>query len=87
MFHPDAMVQGFNGCNNFNGGYGVNRAAITVGPLMGTRMACGDDINAQAAAFLAALESSTTWSVSGGPLILSDASGAQQVTDTRAIGT
>ena len=85
-FDPDGLVQGFDGCNNFSGGYGVNGAAITIGPLMGTMMACSDDINAQAQAFLTALQSSSTWKVSAGALELRDASGALQVGATSAIG-
>jgi heat shock protein HslJ len=85
-FDPDGLVQGFDGCNNFSGGYGVNGSAITIGPLMGTMMACPDPINAQAFAFLTALQAATTWSVSAGTLDLRDSTGAQQVEATSAIG-
>jgi len=85
-FGPDGGVEGFDGCNDFSGGYSVNGTAIAIGPLMSTLKSCGDTIDARSTAFLAALQASATWSVSAGTLDLRDASGAQQVEASSAIG-
>jgi len=34
-------VQGFAGCNRFNGAYTLKDGLLSVGPLIATRMACG----------------------------------------------
>ena len=73
-FDPDGLVQGFDGCNDFSGGYSVKGSAIAIGPLMSTMMACSDTINGQAVAFLTALQAATTWSVTTGTLDLRDGS-------------
>jgi heat shock protein HslJ len=86
-FHPDGTVEGFDGCNNFAGGYSVHDAAIAIGPLMGTLMACGDPADTFAQQYLTALQAATTWAiVSGGDLELRDDSGALQVSATSALG-
>jgi heat shock protein HslJ len=73
-------VSGETGCNQFNGPAVVDGTAITIGPLVSTRMACVEEAaNAQEAAYVAALEASTTWEVRGSTLELRDDSGALQV--------
>jgi heat shock protein HslJ len=84
-FHPDGTVAGFGGCNQFGGGYSVDGDAIAIGPLHATLIACTDEINTQETQFLAALDSATTWSVSGNTLELRDDSGALQVGAVSAI--
>ena len=85
-FSPDGSVEGFGGCNAFSGGYSVDGTAITIGPLMSTMMSCGDATDAFEAQYLTALQAATTWSITSGTLDLRDASGAQQVEATSAIG-
>jgi heat shock protein HslJ len=85
-FHADGTIEGFGGCNDFNGAYTVRGDSITVGPLMTTRKACGEPADTFEAQFLAALQNSTKWSVSGGKLDLRDDSDAQQVSAESAIG-
>ncbi len=85
-FNPDGTVEGFDGCNGFGGGYSVNGSAIAIGPLMGTMMACDDATNTFAQQYLTALQAATTWAITSGALDLRDASGAQQVEATSAIG-
>ncbi len=49
-------VNGFAGCNRFDGTYGTNGNAVRIGRLATTRMACEEPIMAQEAAFLDALQ-------------------------------
>ncbi len=79
-FGPDGIVSGTAGCNQFSGGYGVEGSNITIGPLMSTMMACADDVMAQEAAVMAALEGAATWSVSGSTAEIRGATDMIQVT-------
>lgn len=79
-FGPDGILSGTAGCNQFSGGYGVEGANITIGPLMSTMMACADDVMAQEVAVIAALEGAATWSVSGTTAELRGAEDMIQVT-------
>ena len=85
-FFADGHIEGFGGCNNFSGTYTVKGDALTVGPLMGTMMACPDPAGTFETQFMTALQNSTKWSVSGGGLDLRDDNGAQQVAAQSAIG-
>jgi heat shock protein HslJ len=79
-FGPDGIVSGTAGCNRFSGGYGIEGSDITIGPLMSTMMACADDLMAQDAAVMQALEGAATWSVSGTTAELRGAEDTIQVT-------
>ena len=73
-------IAGDAGCNQYNGPAVIDGAAITIGPLMSTKMACADDAaTAQEGAYLVALEAATTWEIRGTTLELRDDSGALQV--------
>jgi len=85
-FLASGTIEGFGGCNDFSGAYTVKGDTITIGPLMTTRKACGEPADTFEMQFLAALQKSTKWSVSGANLDLRDDSGAQQVAATSAIG-
>jgi heat shock protein HslJ len=41
-FVDEITVEGFGGCNKFNGKYATDGADIKIGPLMSTKMACND---------------------------------------------
>jgi heat shock protein HslJ len=41
-FEDNVTVYGFGGCNKFNGKYATDGADIKIGPLMSTKMTCGD---------------------------------------------
>lgn len=85
-FNGDGTVQGFGGCNNFNGGYSTGALdSIAIGPLMSTMKACGDPADSFERQLLTALGNSTKWDVTSGTLDLRDASGAQQVEATTAV--
>jgi putative lipoprotein len=85
-FMPDGTVEGFGGCNNFNGGYSVNASKIAIGPLLAQLKACGEPADSFERQLLVALQTATKWSVTGGTLDLRDDSNAQQVAATTAIG-
>lgn len=73
-------VSGNAGCNTFNGPAVVDGTAVTIGPLMSTKMACVDEAaNTQEINYLNALQAATTWEVRGTTLELRDDSGALQV--------
>jgi heat shock protein HslJ len=86
-FGPDGIVSGTAGCNQFSGGYGVEGRDITIGPLMSTKMACADDLMAQEAAVIAALEGAATWSVTGSTAELRGDTDTLQVTLVSLAGT
>jgi heat shock protein HslJ len=80
IFAEDGTVGGNAGCNTYNGPYTVDGAAIKVGPLVSTKMACADEATSQQeAAYLAALGNATVFAFSGDNLELRDAGGALQV--------
>ncbi len=64
----DGVVSGSSGCNTFQAGYVAEGARITFKPATSTRKACTDELMAQEREFLAALESTVTFSVEGGTL-------------------
>lgn len=80
-FRDDGRVTGTGGCNRYFGPYERAGEAVRIGPLAGTRMACPDPPGAaaQEAAFLAAMERATTWSIREDRLELRDGGGALQV--------
>ena len=84
-FDPNGSVGGFDGCNIFSGGFGVQGGAITIGPLMSRMMSCGEVKDDEARRYMTALQAATTWSISSGTLDLRDAGGALQVEATSAI--
>jgi heat shock protein HslJ len=72
----DGSLSGSAGCNTYSGTYTLDVDALTVGPLATTKMACADDVMAQEAAFLTAMEGVATSSIEGSRLTLFDGSGA-----------
>jgi heat shock protein HslJ len=80
-FREDGRVTGSGGCNRYFGPYERAGGAIRIGPLAGTRMACPEPPGAaeQEAAFLAAMERATTWSIGADRLELRAPDGALQV--------
>ena len=80
LFGADGTVSGSAGCNQYNGPYEVEGAQIRIGPLATTRKACPqpEGVEAQEAAYLAALEKSTSYELVGTNLTLRDEQGATQ---------
>jgi heat shock protein HslJ len=82
-FTAEGTVTGNATCNTYNGSFTTDGDSLTVGPLATTRMACAsDELNAQEALYLAALQNSATYDISNGTLTIRDAGGASQVIAT-----
>lgn len=79
-FGTDGTVTGNSGVNTYNGPYEVMEAGIKIGPLATTKMAGPDELMKQEAAFIKALESCASWSVSRGQLEMRDGGSATQIT-------
>lgn len=74
-FGPEGRVGGNGGCNTYFAGYTVDGDSLTFGQAGSTMMACEEAIMAQEAAYLAALQSTATFTVEGDALRLADAGG------------
>jgi putative lipoprotein len=68
-------VSGSGGCNRFTGPYEQDGESISVRRLASTRMACAEEVMSAEQAYHSALESVTSWSATGGVLVLSDSAG------------
>jgi heat shock protein HslJ len=68
-------TSGSGGCNRFMGSYDQAGDQISLGGLASTRMACAEEVMSAERAYHSALESVTSWSATGGVLVLSDSSG------------
>lgn len=68
-------VSGFSGCNRLLGSYKVEADVLTLSHLAGTMMACPEPAMALESAFRAALGGPLRYSVAGGRLTLTPASG------------
>jgi heat shock protein HslJ len=83
-FGADGQVSGNAGCNTYSGGYEVSGAALKVGPLASTMMACDKPagVMEQEQQYLAALQNAATFEIAGDTLTIRDAGGAMQVVAT-----
>ena len=65
----DGQVSGSSGCNSFHGSFKVEGNSLSIGPLATTRMMCSaEGVMAQEQAFIAALQTASTWAISRGML-------------------
>jgi len=78
-FGTDGKVSGEGGVNRFMGDFESGAKTVKIGPLQSTKMAGPPELMTQEAAYLTALQNSTTWEISSGKLTMRDASGAMQV--------
>ncbi|MDX1413682.1 MAG: META domain-containing protein [Candidatus Promineifilaceae bacterium] len=69
----DISVNG--GCNSYGGTYTVSGSSITIGPLAGTLISCGESVDSQEQAYLSALEAARTFAINGSQLLLYDGGG------------
>src|SRR5262249_5783130 len=77
-------VTGTAGCNSFRAPYKRDGGSLTIGPVIATRKHCdGKGVMAQEHAFLAALESTTTWAIERALLDLHRADGERVLTARR----
>jgi putative lipoprotein len=72
-FTAEGRAQGFGGCNNFTGGYTLDRATLALGPLASTRKACPPAIMNQETRLHQALGKVRGYRFENGLLILLDA--------------
>ena len=64
------QATGYAGCNRFFGGYELDGAAITFGPIVATKMACQDPEERLATEFFKVLDATRGWKVVDGVLRL-----------------
>jgi heat shock protein HslJ len=67
-------ASGSGGCNRFTGSYEQDGDSISLDRVASTRMACDEEVMSAERAYLSALESVSSWSATGGVLVLSDSS-------------
>lgn len=82
-FAADGTISGSAGCNRYSGRFTTTGDAFSVDGVASTMMACEGDLMTQEMAFLAALDSSETFTVVGDKLTLSDAAGTALVVFSR----
>jgi heat shock protein HslJ len=66
----DRRLTGNSGCNSYNASYETNGDKLTIGPVAGTKMACGPAPTAVEQAYLARLELVASYGIDGGALTL-----------------
>jgi heat shock protein HslJ len=72
----DGQITGNAGCNNYGGDYTVDGAALSLSPLVATRMACVDEtVMAAETAYLDALASAGDYAIEGNLLTITYAAG------------
>jgi heat shock protein HslJ len=71
----EADIAGNAGCNRFFGRYTFDGAAIMIGPLASTRMACPAEVMEAERAWLRMLERARSAEASAKELVLKDAAG------------
>lgn len=81
-FGADGSVTGSAGCNSYSAPYTLAGDALKIGPTVVTRKLCDTPagVMEQEAAFLTALEHSTTVDTASGGVTLHDAGGATRLT-------
>jgi heat shock protein HslJ len=75
-FADDGTVSGSGGCNQFSGSYTVDGESISIGPLVSSRMSCGDDADLSELHYLGALEAAVGFAISGTDLVITTSTGA-----------
>lgn len=75
-FDDDNRISGQSSCNRYMGPCTIEGDKITVGPVAGTRMFCGEALMAQEQRFLDLLQTAQRWEISpDGLLVLHGAKG------------
>lgn len=85
FFGGSSSFSASGGCNTYSGAYTVSGSSISIGPLAGTQMSCGEDLDTQEQVYLSALQSATSYAISGSQLMLYD-SGGQEVVRFNFLG-
>lgn len=71
-FSSDGRASGSSGCNTFNGKAEVSGSSMKLGPMATTRMMCPEQMDTERD-FLAALNNTASYSISGNTLSIMDA--------------
>lgn len=71
----NGRISGFSGCNQFMGGYTLNRDSVVIGSLAGTLMACSEPQMALEKAVMGTLTGTLRYAITGDRLTLTPASG------------
>lgn len=71
----NGQVSGNGGCNTFNASYSTSGNNVTIGPPVGTQIACDPEIMQQEQQYFQALSSVATYEFSGPNLIFRDGGG------------
>ncbi len=71
-FSNDGKAKGSSGCNTFNGNAEVSGSSMKLGPMATTRMMCPEQMDTERD-FLAALNNTASYSISGNTLSIMDA--------------
>ena len=81
----DGKVSGSGGCNSFHGPFKVDGNALSIGPLATMRKLCSaEGVMAQEQAFIAALQTATTWAIDRGMLDVHRKDGERVLTASEA---
>ena len=84
-FGSDGALSGFAGCNTYNATYALSGDdGISITGIATTRKACEDEAMTLESQYLAALEQTATYTISGETLTLRDSDGSAQATYTLA---
>jgi heat shock protein HslJ len=75
LFGADGKVTGTDSCNTYNAPYTVSGNSLTVGAPVQTGMACPEDVARQAQTYIAALQQSQSYDVSGSQLNITGSGG------------
>lgn len=70
QFDANGQVSGHGGCNRFTGAYEFGAAALRLGPLAATRMACPEPAASFEISLLDALQTATTTTISANLLTM-----------------
>jgi heat shock protein HslJ len=73
------------GCNAYSGAYEVEGDRLTLGPLGATMMSCGSTADLHERAYLAALETASSYEILDGQLQLADAGGKRILSFVEAV--
>ena len=80
-------ISGFSGCNQYIGGYTLNRDNVVIGSLAGTLMACSEPQMALEKAVMGALTGTLGYAITGDRLTLTPVSGVPLVFQTEPAPT
>ncbi len=75
VFGSDGSVSGGTGCNTYRGGYEVDGATISIGPLRTTHVACPPQLAEQEAGILKALQTAAGFTLAPGTATLLNGDG------------